>query len=160
MMSWVLALLPGAIAARLKEPKPNGTVALLALKERNAELKEKLRLCEAARDAARADRDQSDAQLRMVLRRFAEEQAARLQLQRDLIEAQAFQRAEREVLGPLLAQSVMLPLPARAMLPLPAPTIVPLTQSLENAMRQMDEFICNCAPGRHEILNLNRLFEE
>jgi hypothetical protein len=154
MMSWVLALLPGAIAARLKEPKPDGTVALL--KERNAELKEKLRLCEAARDAARADRDQSDGQLRMVLRRFAEEQAARLQLQRDLIEAQAFQRAEREVLGPLLAQSVMLPLPARAMLPLPTPTIVPLTQSLENAMRQMDEFICNCAPGRHELFNINK----
>jgi hypothetical protein len=42
------------------------------LQSRIAELKEELRICKAARDAARADRDQSDAQLRKREHRIAE----------------------------------------------------------------------------------------
>jgi len=166
-------------------------------KERQiAELKTRLRICEGARDAARADRDQSDGQLRMVLRRFAEEQAARLQLQRDLVEAQARLEMLRSNAKRSQAPQHLPPPPPLYPLPVPAPLTsaeaqrlgaealerlmqfrvgplmselepavqlplipmrppAPLTVDLQRAMQQMDAFICNCAPGRHELFNIN-----
>jgi hypothetical protein len=109
-----------------------------------AELKEKLRICEAARDAARADRDQSDAQLRAIVRSMTEGQLLRL---------------SQERLARLDSKRAQAP---RHLAPPPQP---PIVQDLAGAMQQMERFICNCAPGRHELfvrptpIDVNRDYE-
>jgi hypothetical protein len=195
-------------SAILSRPKADPKDQLIA------ELKTRLRICEGARDAARADRDQSDGQLRALtspyqphavrvetenkellrlreahtslIRMFAEEQAARLQLQRDLIEAQARVEVLRSNAKRSQAPQHLPPSPPLYPLPVPAPLTsaeaqrlgaealerlmqfrvgplmselepgVLLPQTLESAMSRMDAFICNCAPGRHELLNINK----
>lgn len=104
-----------------------------------AELKEKLSICEQDRDRAR--------------RMFADERAHRLQLERDLIELGA--RAAR-----IDAKRAQEPYYVRPRPPLPP---APLTESItpntsvlhaqmDQVLRDMDGWICNCAPGRHEAL--------
>ena len=171
-LAFILSLVGSAGLSRPKRPElePDQNKTLL---DYIAELKEKLRICEAARDAARADRDQSDAQLRTItspyqphaeveneelrrlrqahdalLRMFVEEQRTRLQLERDYIRSQAqlesYRSSDHRSQAPR-----HLPLP-------PAPSEPPLmpviSDSLQVAMRRMDAFICNCAPGRHEAM--------
>jgi hypothetical protein len=169
-LTFILSLVGSAILSRPKLPElePDPTLREIA------ELKEKLRICEAARDAARADRDQSDAQLLTLrpaydslLHMFAQEQAMRLQLERDLIEADArvsvlrsnAKRSQeprhlplppaplsegqaQEVTGQMLAQLAQIS-------QMRAPPLMPA--NLHQALRQMDGLICNCAPGRHEL---------
>jgi hypothetical protein len=174
---------------------------------RNGLLDQNTRLL-AARDAARADRDHSDAQLRALtapdrppaawaeveneeLRRlrqahdallhmFVQEQQARLQVERDLIEAQARLESYRSnahrsqapwhlPIAPLTEGPVQAPqsltseqaqrLGAQALAQIAQmrePLLMPvISDSLQVAMRRMDAFICNCAPGRHELFNIN-----
>jgi hypothetical protein len=192
-LAFILSLVGSAILSRPKRPEldPNKTLLTYI-----AELKEKLRICEAARDAARADRDQSDAQLRTItspyqphaeveneelrrlrqahdalLRMFVEEQRTRLQLERDLIASEARVEALRSnahrqqaprhlpVPVPLTSQEAQR-LTAQALAQLAQmramrePALMPA--NLERAMRQMDAFICNCAPARHELFNINK----
>jgi hypothetical protein len=66
LMSLLTALL--AVPALVRQPveREDVVTALIDAHKEVAELREKLRICEAARDAARADRDQSDAQLRAI----------------------------------------------------------------------------------------------
>jgi hypothetical protein len=163
-LGFLVAFVTSAVLSRPKlpelEPDPK--------KREIAELKEKLRTCEVARDAARADRDHSDAQLRALtspyqpsavraeieneeLRRlrtahnsllhmFAQEQRMRLQLERDYIETEARLQNLRN-----LRSSAK-----RAQAPRHLP--VPLSsQEAQRLMRSVDAFFCNCAPGRHEI---------
>jgi hypothetical protein len=162
-LAFILSLVGSAILSRPKRPEldPNKTLLTYI-----AELKEKLRICEAARDAARADRDQSDAQLRTItspyqphaeveneelrrlrqahdalLRMFVEEQRSRLQLERDYIESEARLEALRSNVHR-----------SQAPVHVPAPLMPVISDSLQVAMRRMDAFICNCAPGRHEAM--------
>jgi|HubBroStandDraft_4_1064222.scaffolds.fasta_scaffold00038_73 hypothetical protein len=193
-LAFILSLFGSAILSRPKLPElePDKLKALSADFERlrahrHGLLEQNTRLL-ACRDAARADRDQSDAQLRTLraahdalLRMFVEEQRTRLQLERDLIEAQA--RLESYRSNDHRSQAPRhLPLPIAPLTEGPRPVQAPqalsseqaqrlgaqaLTQiqmlrepplmpvisdSLQVAMRQMDAFICNCAPGRHEAM--------
>jgi len=190
------ALVGSAILSRPKLPElePDKLKALSAdfvrlRADRNRLLEENTRL-RVCLDAARADRNQSDAQLRalrevhmVLLQRFAEEQAVRLERERDLVEMDA--RLSRERIDSKRSQAPRhLPVPPAPLTegPRPVPVPAPLTQvqaqelsaqalaqikqmsamrepplmpvisdSLQVAMRQMDAFICNCAPGRHEL---------
>lgn len=149
-----------------------------------AELKEKLRICEAARDAARADRDHSDAQLRaltlayqpvgvrdealhraqqridVLLRMFAEEQARRILAEREVLDMSAHMTAER--INSKRSQAPRhLPLPPAPLTESirpgghqvidPGHIPAPIMAGMDAILRQMDSFICNCAPGRHEL---------
>jgi hypothetical protein len=186
------ALVGSAILSRPKLPElePDKLKALSAdfvrlRADRNRLLEENTRL-RVCLDAARADRNQSDGQLRalrevhmVLLQRFAEEQAVRLERERDLVEMDA--RLSRERIDSKRSQAPRhLPLPPAPLTE--GPVAEPLTQlqaqrltaealaqmaqirqmrepplmpvisdSLQVAMRQMDAFICNCAPGRHEL---------
>jgi hypothetical protein len=172
MMTGPLAFITAFVtSAVLSRPKADPKDQLIA------DLMAELVLVRACRDAARADRDQSDAQLRTVrpaydalLHIFAEEQETRLRLERDLIESEArvmalwsndkrsqaprhlpvspppsldSQQAQRLTAQALAQLAQMQPPIGRSPAQLPA--------SLEAAMRSMDAFICNCAPGRHQL---------
>jgi hypothetical protein len=193
------ALVGSAILSRPKLPelKPDKLKALSAdfvrlRVDRNRLLEENTRL-RVCLDAARADRDQSDAQLRTLraahdalLRMFVEEQRSRLQVERDLIEAEARLESYRSnahrsqapwhlPIAPLTEGPVPAPLTSeqaqrlsvqaleqiKQMSQMREPPLMPvISDSLQVAMQQMDAFICNCAPGRHELfvredLNVN-----
>jgi hypothetical protein len=102
-----------------------------------------------------------------LLHMFAEEQAQRLRVERDLIEAEARleclrSNAKRSQAPehlppswrPVLSSEQAQRLGAQAQMAqirvLREPPLMPGT--LEQAMRSMDAFICNCAPGRHEAM--------
>lgn len=178
------ALVSSAVLSRPKlpelepEPKPEELLTYIA------ELKEKLRICEAARDAARAERDQIGAQLLSVrsahhglLRMFADEQAMRLQLERDIIEmgARAARIDSKRSQEPRHLPLPPAPLtegqaetlradglrflrqglgasPVQSINAMNAQTTEALRSSMEQIMRDMEGFVCNCAPGRHELL--------
>jgi hypothetical protein len=94
-----------------------------------------------------------------LLRMFVEEQRSRLQLERDLIEAQARLEALRSLRSSEHRQQAPQHLPqrnpqAQALGMFPSTPLMPvMPATLENAMRRMDAFICNCAPGRHEAMS-------
>jgi hypothetical protein len=194
------ALVGSAILSRPKLPElePDKLKALSAdfvrlRADRNRLLEENTRL-RVCLDAARADRNHSDGQLRTLhaahtslLHRLAEEQGMRLQRERDLVEMDARLQNLRSRAHRSQAPE-HLPLPPAPLTegPRPVPVPEPLTQlqaqelsaqalaqlvqmsqlrepplmpvisdNLQVAMRRMDAFICNCAPGRHELFNIN-----
>jgi hypothetical protein len=61
--------------------------------------------------------------------------------------AQALERLMQLRVGPLMSE--LEPGSWKPLIPMRPPA--PLTEDLQRAMQQMDAFICNCAPGRHQL---------
>jgi hypothetical protein len=182
----LMAFVTSAVLSRPKLPElePDKLKALSADFERlradRNRLLEANTLLRASFDAACIDRDRSNDQLRTLrsahhglLHMFAEEQRMRLQLERDMIEMDA--RRARDRIDSKRAQAPRhLPTPAAALNSVeaqrlgaealeqlmqfhqPAPLTRDLHRNVQRAMQQMDAFICNCAPGRHELFNINK----
>jgi hypothetical protein len=142
------ALVGGAVLSRPKlpelEPDP---------KERQiAKLKEELSTLREAHTS--------------LLHMFVDERASRLQLERDLINAEArlevmrtnakrSQAPHHLPIAPLTegAQAPILQQSNAQLMAQQAQSFSdPGHTHMEAIMRQMDAFICNCAPGRHELL--------
>lgn len=163
------ALVGSAVLSRPKlpelEPKPKPSSSKDQL---IAALKNRVHVLEEERDRVRSAHNG-------LLRLFADEQAMRLQLERDLIELGA--RAAR-VESKRSQAPAHLPLPPAPLTEgqqpfgpqrfLGAPTretfgapvvdtghshqVTQLRAQMDQVMRDMDGWICNCAPGRHEAL--------
>ncbi len=154
------ALVSSAVLARPKlpelQPKRKSKDAIIAeLEGQVDQLHASLAEERGLRHAAREERDRVRSAHNGLLRMFAEEQAMRLQLERDIIElgAAAVRVDTKRAQAPR-----HLPLPAAPLTEshAPAPAMrehpTQLRAQMEQALRDMDGFICNCAPGRHELL--------
>jgi hypothetical protein len=157
-LSVLMAFVASAVLSR---PKMKTKDAIIAELEGQVDaLKAELDLLRPAQDA--------------LLGMLVEEQRERLQLERDLIHAQedyATMRRENAMLREraLAPQPPLVPVTSAEAQRLGAQALerlmqfrvgplmsqlepgVRLPQSLDGAMQQMDAFICNCAPGRHQL---------
>ena len=149
MMSWLLAFLPAAIAARVNEPKRTSKDTLIAA-------------LEARLEQLRADN-------KSLLKSLAEARDAHIQAERrsmDLLRLEIDRAATITMFGsaPAARRTPLPPAPLTEG-PHQADGMRPLVnireqtrlhmERIEQMMRQGQgafEPICNCAPGRHELL--------